>query len=69
VSLGCQVQLESAGEKFSFTLCEPQLSDPLGSKISVDSPIGQALLGRKKGDTVEVETPQGKIKYKVLDIL
>ena len=68
VSLGCQVQVESNREKFSFTVCEPQLSNPLEGKISVDSPIGQALLGKKKGAVVHIETPQGKTKYKVLDI-
>ena len=68
VSLGCQVLLESTGEQFSFTICEPQLSNPLEDKISVDSPMGQALVGKKKGAVVQVETPQGKTKYKVLDI-
>ncbi len=68
VSLGCQVQLESAGEQFSFTLCEPQLADPLQNKISVDSPMGQALVGRKRGSVVQVETPGGVQSYKVLDI-
>lgn len=68
VSLGCTVLLESAGEKFSFTMCEPQLSNPLEGKISVDSPMGQALVGKKKGAIVQVETPQGKTKYKILEI-
>lgn len=68
VSLGCKVSLESAGEKFSFTMCEPQLSNPLEGKISVDSPMGQALLGAKKGAVVQVETPQGKTQYKILEI-
>ena len=68
VGLGCQVLLESAGEKFSFTLCEPQLSNPLEGKISVDSPMGQALVGQKKGSVVQVETPQGKIRYKIVEI-
>lgn len=68
VSLGCKVLLESAGEKFSFTLCEPQLSNPLEGRISVDSPMGQALVGKKKGQVTEVETPQGKTIYKILEI-
>lgn len=67
-SLDCTILLESAGEKFSFTLCDPQLSNPLEGKISVDSPMGQALLGKKKGEAVEVETPNGKTSYKILDI-
>ena len=68
-SLGCTILLESGGEKFSFTLCDPQLSNPLEGKISVDSPMGQALVGKKKGQVAEVETPQGKTKYKILDIV
>ena len=68
VSLGCRVQLESEGEQFSFILCEPQLSNPLEGKISVDSPLGQALVGKKQGVVVQVETPQGKVSYRVLDI-
>jgi len=67
-SLGCQVHLESEGEQFSFTLCEPQLSNPLENKISVDSPMGQALVGKKQGAVVQVETPQGKTKYRILGI-
>ncbi|MDO8474568.1 MAG: transcription elongation factor GreA [bacterium] len=68
VSLGCKVLLESDGEKFSFTICEPQLSNPLEGKISVESPMGQALLGQKKGSVVQVETPNGKTRYKIIHI-
>ena len=68
VSLGCKVSLESDGEKFSFTMCEPQLSNPLEGKISVESPMGQALLGKKQGTVVQVETPQGKTQYKIMGI-
>jgi transcription elongation factor GreA len=68
VSLGCHVLLESDGEQFSFTLCEPQLSNPLEGRISVDSPMGQALLGKKKGGKIEIETPGGKAKYKIIEI-
>ena len=68
VSLGCKVVLQSGGEEFSFVLCEPQLSNPMEGKISVESPMGQALFGKKKGDRVEVETPQGAATYKILMI-
>ena len=37
-------------------------------KISDESPVGKALIGHKVGETVEVETPAGKIKYKILKI-
>ena len=43
-------------------------SDPLSGKISDESPIGKALLGKKVGDTVEVETPGGAISIKILEI-
>lgn len=43
-------------------------SDPISGKISDESPIGKALLGKKVGDTVEVETPGGTISIKILEI-
>lgn len=43
-------------------------SDPVSGKISDESPIGKALLGKKAGDTVEVETPGGTISIKILEI-
>lgn len=42
--------------------------DPLQNKISLESPIGKALFGRKKGEIIDVEVPAGISKYKVLDI-
>lgn len=43
-------------------------ADPLEHKISNESPIGRALLGKKKGDIVEVPTPAGKFRYEVLKV-
>jgi transcription elongation factor GreA len=43
-------------------------ADPLNGKISNESPIGQAIIGRKKGDSVVVDTPAGKINYKILEV-
>ena len=43
-------------------------ADPQNGRISNESPIGQAIMGRKPGDTVEVETPAGKINLKILEI-
>jgi len=68
VQVGSKVSFESNGEKFSFTITDPNLANPAEEKISSESPLGKALLGKKKGDKIEVETPQGKTKYKVLDI-
>ena len=42
-------------------------ADSLKGKISNESPVGKALIGAQKGETVEVETPAGIIKYEILD--
>ncbi len=44
-------------------------ADPISGKISSESPIGKALLNKPKGAIVEIETPQGKIKYKIVKIV
>ncbi len=43
-------------------------ADPLNGKISDESPVGKALMGHKVGDTVAVEVPSGKLKFKILEI-
>ena len=44
-------------------------SNPSENKLSNESPVGKAIIGKKKGETVEVQTPRGKaLKYKILDI-
>ena len=43
-------------------------ADPLNGKISDESPIGQALLGKKEGEAVEIVTPAETITYKIVDI-
>ena len=69
VEIGSKVTLETGKEKWTITITGPQEADPLQNKISASSPLGKAVLKKKKGEKVEVETPQGKIDYKVLDIL
>jgi transcription elongation factor GreA len=56
------------GEINTFTLVSPEEADFELDKISVTSPIGNALLGKKKGETVEVNVPAGLLKYKILQI-
>ena len=55
-------------EDEEFTIVGSTESDPREGKISDESPIGMALLGKKIGDTVTVETPGGTVQYKILDI-
>ncbi|CAN5488574.1 transcription elongation factor GreA [soil metagenome] len=58
----------SSKETIDFLLVSPEEADFELDKISVASPVGKALLGKKKGDKVEVEAPIGKIKYEILSI-
>lgn len=69
VSRGSTVELKSAdGKKKVFTIVGTVEADPLNGKISDESPIGQALLGKKRGEEVEIKTPADTTTYKVVDI-
>lgn len=68
VELGETVVIEKNNEKFVYTIVGEYEADPINGKISVGSPIGKSLIGRKIGEIVEIETPRGKIVYKILEI-
>ena len=70
VSLGATVKLKSeAGKTKEFQVVGTVEADPLNGKISDESPIGQALMGKKEGDSVEIKTPAETTTYKIVDIL
>ena len=52
----------------TYTLVAENEADLKSGKISVDSPIGKGLLGRKKGEVAEIKIPSGTIKFEVLEI-
>src|SRR6478735_8494263 len=71
VSVGSHVKLRdvSAKETVEYHIVGSAESNPSENKLSNESPVGKAILGKKKGETVEVQTPRGKaLKYKILDI-
>ena len=70
VLLGSDVLVKDTKNKkeYKYTILDYVESEPDCGKISISSPIGRALLGKKKGDLVEVRVPAGHIKYKILDI-
>ena len=70
VLLGSEVLIKDMKSKkeCKYTILDYVESEPDCGKISISSPIGRALLGKKKGDLVEVRVPAGHIKYKILDI-
>jgi transcription elongation factor GreA len=69
VQLGSTVKLKDGGGKSKeFQVVGTVEADPLNGKISDESPIGKALLGKKEGDSVEIKTPAETSVYKVVDI-
>lgn len=65
VVLGSTVELEANGKTVVYTVVGPVEADPLEGKVSNESPIGQALMGRAVGDTVTISTPKGELAYTV----
>ncbi len=68
IGVGSTVEVESDGIKETYSIVGATETDPLSGKISLDSPIGKALLNHRSGQTVEVETPAGKFSYKILSV-
>ncbi|MFA6551235.1 MAG: transcription elongation factor GreA [Patescibacteria group bacterium] len=68
IDLGSKVTAEYNGKQKEFTLVSFNEVDPEQNKISNESPLGQALIGRKAGDEIMVPAPSGQVKYKVLKV-
>ncbi|MBM4401991.1 MAG: transcription elongation factor GreA [Candidatus Cloacimonetes bacterium] len=68
VQLGSKVKVKLDSDEQELILVSEVEADIANGKISHKSPIGQALLGKKQGDVVEVEAPVGKIRYTILNV-
>lgn len=68
IVIGSSVQVDQDGSARTFQIVSAPEADPVHGKISNDSPVGSALLGKKVGDTIEINVPRGVIKIKVLEI-
>ena len=68
VEISSDVEVNFNGNKITFHIVGASEADPTNFKISNESPIGKAFLGKKKGDTAKVETPGGIVKYKILKV-
>ena len=68
VSLGSKVELKTGKKTVSYSVVGPVEADPLAGKISNESPIGVALMGKKVGDNAAINTPKGEIVYEIIAI-
>lgn len=68
VDLGSQVVIKIGDRKETFTVVGEWEADPTEKKISHESPLGKALLGKTVGAEIEVEAPAGKMLYKIVSI-
>jgi transcription elongation factor GreA len=68
VDLGCKVTVTHDGNETTFVLVGDYEADPQKRKISHDSPLGQALIGKKVGETAEFVAPVGKVVYTIKKI-
>ena len=70
VILGSKVKLKDLefGDEMECIIVGSMEANPSENKISNESPVGKAIIGHKKGETVEVDVPVGKLQYQILDI-
>ncbi len=70
INIGCTVRIKDLefDEEMEYKIVGSTEANSLKGKISNESPVGKALIGAKKGQTVGVETPSGELKYKILEI-
>ena len=68
VGLGSVVHIEINNSVHEYTIVGEWEADPAAKKISHESPLGKALMGKKVGESVEVDAPSGKINYSIKSV-
>jgi transcription elongation factor GreA len=70
VSVGTKVRLKDMGSNktVEYHVVGSAEADPTAMKLSNESPVGKAIMGHKKGDTVEVSAPRGTLRFKIMDV-
>lgn len=68
IDFGSKVKVKVKGREREFEIVGKEESNPEEGKISNISPIGKALLGKKKGDKVKVKIPVGEVEYEVIEV-
>ena len=68
VNIGSVVIVQKDDKKFTYTIVGSEESDVLANKISIKSPFGQAIIGKKRGEEFSYKAPNGEIVYKLLEV-
>lgn len=68
VTLGSNVELKTGAKTVNYIVVGPVEANPLEGKVSNESPIGVALMGKKVGDSVAITTPKGEITYEIVSV-
>ncbi len=68
VQMGSKVKLKFNGEEQAFEIVGSNEADPLSWKISNESPLGKALMGKTVGDKIKADTPSGPKDYRILEV-
>lgn len=71
VHIGAKINLKDmeSGDEFEYTIVGSAEADPMNNRISFESPVGKAIMGKKVGEVVEVNVPAGRLKYKILAVI
>ena len=69
IEVGSKIKIQDGNETKSYFIVGSNEADPAKGKISNESPLGQAFLGKKKGDIVEIKVPQGTKKFEIIAII
>jgi len=68
VRVGSTIVVKKSDKEMTYTIVGSYEADPLAGKISDESPLGRAFMGKKVGDRVNVDAPVGKVTYEILGI-
>lgn len=68
IGLGSKVELKNGTKKINYHIVGPVEANPIEGRISNESPIGVALVGKKEGDKAVVSTPKGEISYTIVKV-
>ena len=68
VSVGSEITVKKGSQNLKFTIVGSEEADAMQGKISIRSPFGEAVIGKKKGDSFSITTPTGAVEYEVMEV-